>query len=466
MKVLEQGGLVLAGRSDEDLNAPYGPIIDALTWWSEQAERPLDLGDWPAELTRLVPALGDAVVGASPGGDADPTLTIRALRSWLEVMSRGAPTLVVLDDLHWADAATLLVLRSLFDRGAIAGLFVVGTYRDTDLDRRHPLAATLADLRRHEHVSRLSIAGLDQDGVVEFLSSAAGYAIDDSGRALADAVWQETAGNPFFVGEILRHLAETGAIVERDGTWTTDRDPADFGIPEGIREVVGRRLTRLGEDTERVLSAAAVVGLDFDIAIVADSVGVSADDVIDALELAGRAALVNEVTAERWRFSHAIVRETLLDELSSSRRVRQHRKVAAAIETARGRATSMPLRTNSRYHWGEAAAGGVDLAKAFEWGIRAGDLAFAKSAVEDAIRWYEHSLGLLDPDDPSPAEQCAVLVRLARCEGPCRRRIPRHDARGRRARLHARRSRAADRRARRYRTLGLRAGRRDRRPPS
>ena len=179
-------------------------------------------------------------------------------------------------------------MRSLFDREAIAGLLVVGTYRDTDFDRRHPLAATLADLRRHEQVSRLSIGGLDQDGVVEFLSSAAGYAIDDSGRALADAVWQETAGNPFFVGEILRHLAETGAIVERDGMWTTDRDPAEFGIPEGIREVVGRRLTRLGDDTERVLSAAAVVGLDFDIAIVADSVGISADDVIDALELRGR----------------------------------------------------------------------------------------------------------------------------------------------------------------------------------
>ena len=149
-------------------------------------------------------------------------------------------------------------------------------------------------------------------------------------------MWEETSGNPFFVGEILRHLAETGAIVERDGTWTTDLDPSEFGIPEGIREVVGRRLTRLGEDTERVLSAAAVVGLDFDVAIVADALGADVDDVIDALELAERAALVNEVTAERWRFSHAIVRETLLDELSSSRRVRQHRKVAAAIETRFG----------------------------------------------------------------------------------------------------------------------------------
>ena len=136
---------------------------------------------------------------------------------------------------------------------------------------------------------------------------------------------------------------------------------------------------------------------------------------IDALELAGRAALVNEVTAERWRFSHAIVRETLLDELSSSRRVRQHRKVAAAIET-RASSDLDVVANQLAYHWGEAAAGGVDLPKALEWGIRAGDLAFAKSAVEDAIRWYEHSLGLLDPDDPSPAEQCAVLVRLARAK--------------------------------------------------
>jgi class 3 adenylate cyclase/tetratricopeptide (TPR) repeat protein len=412
---LDDGGLVLAGRSDEDMTTPYGPIIDALTWWADGATKPLDLGDWPADVVRLAPELARAAAVEPPAGDADAALVTRALRSWLEHTTTDTPTLVVLDDLHWADAATLLVVRSLFDRAPVPQLLVVGTYRDTDLDRRHPLAATLADLRRHEHVTRLGIGGLDEEGVLEFISAAAGYDLDAAGRALAAGVYAETSGNPFFVGEILRHLAETGAIVQRDGTWTTDLAPGDFGIPEGIREVVGRRLSRLGDDTERVLSTAAIVGLEFDMRVVAGALGLDVDDAIDTLEHAGRAALVDEVTAERWRFAHAIVRETLLDELSSSRRVRQHRKVAAAIEA--NRAPNLDaVATQIAYHWSEAAAGGVDLDRALHWGTRAGDLALEAAAVDDAIHWYEHTLGLLDPDTPMLAAECGILVKLARAQ--------------------------------------------------
>ena len=323
--------------------------------------------------------------------------------------------LLVLDDLHWADAATLVLVRSLFDRSPPERLLVVGTYRDTDLDRRHPLSGVLADLRRHEHVTRLAVAGLDEQGVVEFLSLAAAYELDEPGRALARAVWEETSGNPFFVGEVLRHLAESGAIVERDGAWTSDLNPADVGIPEGIREVVGRRLTRLGPEVERILSTAAVVGLEFGVGLVATVLGDDADDVLDGLEDAGRAALVDEVTADRWRFAHAIVRETLLSELSSTRRVRQHRRVAVALETAH--ADDLDGVANQlAHHWGEAAVGGADVSTVVGWAVRAGDLAVAKAAMADAARWYEQALGLVDPDEPEDGALCAVLVELARVQ--------------------------------------------------
>jgi class 3 adenylate cyclase len=425
-RVLDQGGLVLAGRCDEDLSAPYGPVAAALTTWAAAVGAGADLGEWPGELVRMAPELADSLglAGADGDGSADPSLLIRAVRSWLAATAAATPTLLVFDDLHWADAGTLLVVRSLFDRAPLPHLLVVGTYRDTDLDRRHPLAATLADLRRHDHVTRVSVEGLDEHGVAEFMQRAAGFELDtDKAPALARAVWEETAGNPFFVGEVLRHLAETGAIVERDGVWTTELDPSEVGIPEGIREVVGRRLSRLSGPTEQVLSAAAVIGLEVDVDVLVRVLGSSDDDVLDALEGAEQAALMQEVTAGRWRFAHGIVRETLLDELSSSRRVRQHRKVAAAIEELAG-ADLDGAANQLAYHWGEAAAGGVDVDKAFAWGIRAGDLAVAKPAVDDAIRWYEHALGLLDPDDPMPELECAGQIRLARAQALLAHRHP------------------------------------------
>ena len=258
-------------------------------------------------------------------------------------------------------------------------------------------------------------------------------------------MWEETSGNPFFVGEVLRHLAESGAIVERDGAWTSDLGPGDVGIPEGIREVVGRRLTRLRAHVERILSTAAVVGLEFGVDLVADVLGDDVDDVLDGLEEAGRAALVDEVSADRWRFAHAIVRETLLAELSSTRRVRQHRKVATALE-ARHAGDLDEVVNQLAHHWGEAAAGGADVDTAVSWATRAGDKAMAKAAVADAARWYEQAVGLVDPDEPEGAALCDLLVKLASGPDAERRRgVPGDDAAGRRPRPGPRRPRTPHR---------------------
>ena len=130
-------------------------------------------------------------------------------------------------------------------------LLVLATYRDTDLDRTHPLADVLADLRRQPGVDRLDLEGLDEAEVMALMETAAGHDLDEPGLALARALHSETEGNPFFVGEVLRHLAESGAIVQRDGRWTSDTTLEEVGIPEGIREVVGRRLSRLPTHANR-----------------------------------------------------------------------------------------------------------------------------------------------------------------------------------------------------------------------
>src|SRR5262249_28739167 len=151
----------------------------------------------------------------------------------------------VIDDLHWAAKPTLLLLRHLIARQEGAATLVVGTYRDTELGvgggDTVPLVDMLADLRRLQTVERLALDGLDADAVTAFVEAAAGHALEEPGVALARAVHAETDGNPFFVGQVLRHLAETGAVSMRDGRWIYDVSLERLGIPDGIREVIDSR---------------------------------------------------------------------------------------------------------------------------------------------------------------------------------------------------------------------------------
>ena len=162
----------------------------------------------------------------------------------LAASSDNAPLVLVLDDLHWADKPSLLLLRHLLRSVTPIRVLILATYRDTDLDRSHPLADVLGDLRRESGVTRLDLMGLDGEGVEQLMESAAGHDLDGPGLELAQAVHTETEGNPFFVGQMLLHLAESGLIVQRGDRWTSDVALGDVGIPEGIREVVGRRLSR------------------------------------------------------------------------------------------------------------------------------------------------------------------------------------------------------------------------------
>ena len=277
-----QGALVIGGRCDEELALPYQPFAEALRFQSELEDVPTAwLGPLAGELQRLVPDLGERVPGlALPMRDDAESERARLFESvtlWLRTTAASVPVLLVLDDLHWADRPTLLLLRHLVHETPQDSLFIVGTYRSTDLDRAHPLATMLADLRRDGSVTRLALDGLTADGVAELLERSAGHDLDDAGVALANAVFAETGGNPFFVGEIVRHLVESRALVLRDGRWTSDLSLEEVGLPEGVREVVGRRISRLDEDTQKLLSVAAVIGAEFPLPVLAAVAGVDED---------------------------------------------------------------------------------------------------------------------------------------------------------------------------------------------
>jgi tetratricopeptide (TPR) repeat protein len=227
---------------------------------------------------------------------------------------------------------------------------------------------------------------------------------------LAHALRAETNGNPFFVREVLLHLVELGAITRRDGEWVAAVNLADVGLPQSVREVVGSRVRRLGEHAHRILGAAAVIGRDFDLGVLANAVGLDDDTVLDALDAAANAGLVADVPgiADRFTFTHALVQHTLYRDLSGSRRARWHARVAQALE-ALDKDGDGHRAAEFATHW-FAASRPADVDRAIEYAIRAGDHAAAQFAAADAARWYRAAL---DANGPVRDERtCSLLVRL------------------------------------------------------
>ncbi len=411
------GALVLFGRCDEELGISYQPFVEALTHHSAyvDADHVAELGAHSAELTRLVPDLADRFPGigdraTSGDAEADQYRLFEAVDSWLATAAGTKGLVLVLDDIHWAARPTLLMLRHVLRSATQARLIIVATYRDTDLDRTHPLADLLADLRRVPEVERLPLGGLDRSGIEDLMEAVNQAELNASARELAAAVHAETEGNPFFVGELLRHLAESGALVNEGGTWTLTTSVAEISIPDGIREVVGRRLSRLSDTANGVLSWAAVIGRELRLDILTAVAG-DQDECLDAIDEAVEARLVDEVGAGRWRFSHALVRATLLAELRTTRKVRMHLAVGEAYENLAPNDLAALAQ-----HFSEAAPLGAG-ERAVGYLLAAGDIATETLAFDEAGDLYRRALDIIEDVDlqvPELAADAAIGVAVAK----------------------------------------------------
>ncbi len=418
----DEGAMVLAGRCDEDLGVPYQPFVEALRWYAGHVPVPR-LGRHGGELVRLAPELAELVPGLTQPLRSDPETEryrlFEAVADWLADMSGEAPVLLILNDLHWAAKPTLLLLRHVLRAQEPARLLVVATYRDTDIGRGHPLTDLLADLRRDGSSRRLPVTGLDAPTVAAFLQAAAGHDLDEEGEDLAQAMWAETDGNPFFVTEVLRHLSESGALEQRDGRWVATSALEELGIPEGIRDVIGRRLAKLAEATNRVLTVAAVVGLEFEAAVVAAAGGLDEDAVFAGVEEAVAARLVVEAPgpAPRYRFFHTLIRTTLYDEVTAGRRVALHRRVGEAIEAIHPHHLDDHLPALA-HHWARASAPAAEVGKAVDYATRAGDRALAQLAHDEAAAYYAQAVELLDAaGEPAEGHQrVALLIALGEAQ--------------------------------------------------
>jgi predicted ATPase/DNA-binding SARP family transcriptional activator len=413
------GAVVLFGRCDEDGAVPYRAWVEALGHYVAHAGNdtlaqlgPRQLGD----LARLIPAISDRVPGvrapATTDLDADRWALFTAVAGLMTAASVDAPVMLVLDDLQWADKPTLLLLQHVIDTAAAARLLIVGTYRDSELSADHPLTGVLAALRREPGTERVTLRGLADHEVVRLLETRTGRELEPDALEVVHAVYRETDGNPFFATELIRHLAETGAMyLDDDGRWVPRAGLDEAGLPDSVREVMDRRVAHLGEECVRVLQVASVVGHEFDLATVAHATSASEADILEQLEAAEAAGLLTNLAPGRFAFAHTLVAHTQYAGVSPTRRALLHRAVAEAIEALDPSGARV---AELARHWAAAASPDAP-AKAIEAARAAGDRAMQALAPDDAVRWYGSALDLLvqSPDD---AVRCDLLIRLGRAQ--------------------------------------------------
>ncbi len=424
LQAREQGATVLYGRCDEDLGVPYQPWTQALAHLVREAPRPMLDGhveQHGGDLARLVPALRDRVADLPVPRHSDPEteryLLFAAAAGLLEAAGADEPLLLILDDLQWADQPTLSLLRHVMACSSMR-VMVLGVYRESDLSRDHPLTALLADLHREHGGDRIKLTGLESADVLALIEALAGHELDQSGRELALQITRETAGNPFFAGELIRHLSESGTIVHEQGKrLQVVGEVAELGLPQSVREVTGRRVERLGPDARTALSVAAVIGREFDLELLSAAVDLPQQRLLDLLDEAVAASLLQESAerAGRFTFTHALVEHTLYADLGRTRRALLHREIAQALEQQCGEDPGERL-GELAHHWGAAVVSG-DADKAIHYARLAGERALEQLAPDEAVRWYRRALELHEhgPDGGS-RERCELLIGLGEAQ--------------------------------------------------
>ena len=415
------GGLVLAGRCDDDLAVPYEPFVEALDHLVEHAPGELlerHIAVYGGSIARLVPALS-AHTAAEPTIAVEPSeseryVLFRAIEGLLAAACETAPVLLVLEDLHWAEVPTLNLLRRLLTVPRSWPLMVLCTCRVEGLSENHPLRELLARLHREPHVRRLELTGLDRADVVDLVRGIEEAPAGTTDRHLAQTLEVNTNGNPFFITELVRGLAETGALVSEDGcVRLTDGIDVTAHLPVSISETLEWRLRRLPDNVRRCLGVAAVIGEQFELDVVSRIAGTESS--LDAMEVGVAGGVLIEVPghAASFRFAHALMQRFLYRELGSARRRELHRQIAVAME-ARSDGEDGELAELAR-HWARALDADVDTA--LRYSTLAGDDALGKLAPDDARRWYESSLKLLaSKQGRHEAQMCDLLIKRGEAE--------------------------------------------------
>ncbi len=415
-----EGALVLYGACDAVVKTPYGPFVEALDRLVGVLESGPDpaqaLGPGGGELARLLPDLPARIAGLSAPVEADPD-TVRhrlhtAVSGLLARAGAERPLLLVLEDGHWADAGTLLLLRHLARSSWGGRVLIVVTLRDTELEVSPVLSDTLADLRRVDDVVRVRLDGLSGADVADFVRRAADSdELGPQARVLAETIHGLTDGNAFLVCELWRALVETGTVLVDDGRIAVARPLGEIATPAGVREVVSQRLARLHPGAGQLLELAATIGPEFELDVVRRAAGMDERELLAALEETVASGMIEELPGSRLacRFTHELVRRAVYDRLSRARRAELHLRVGEAL--VEGPAAEHAL-ADLAHHFTEAAPLGARAA-AVDYNVRAARAAAAALAFDDAAARLRIALDLGIDDD---RERALALLDLGAME--------------------------------------------------
>ena len=403
----QRGCLAVTGRCYEtEGTPPFIPFVEIVEHSARVVPKATfreALGDAAPEVARLVPELRQRFPDIGPPTDLPPEQQRRFLfnnfLAFIERAARVAPHTVLVDDLHWADESTLLLLQHIAQHLPQMPVLIIGTYRDVDLEVQRPFAKMLETLTRQRQAHKIALSRLPEARVAEMLASRGG---PDPPAALVRAVYRETEGNPFFVEEVFQHLDEEGRLRDAEGVWKADLEVDELEVPEGVRLVIGRRVDRLAATTRKLLTTAAVVGRSFDLPLLTVLGGDDEDDVLTALEEAESAQLIRTISSGRevrWEFAHGLIRQTLEGALSLPRRQRAHLRVADAMEEAHGDVVHRHA-ADLAHHLFQAGAA-ADSERTVRYLALAGDQAFDAGAFDEAARQFDAALALRDGDDPA-----------------------------------------------------------------
>jgi predicted ATPase len=406
------GFVTLAGNSyDREDSVPFMPIVEIFEVAMATSPTPKSfrefLGDEAAEIARLMPQLRRLFPDIPPPLQTSPEQSRRALfNAIVELMarrSRTAPLLLLVEDVHWAEEGTLALLTHLARASRNMRVLLLLTYRDDQPDPADLLIKTLAELIRLR-VQEIHLPGLPQTAVAEMIQALSGH---EPAPALVNLIYANTEGNPLFVEELIRHLERSGS----DGSGLEGINQTELELPYSLRLIIGRRLMRASEETQKILGAAAVIGRSFTFALLEAATHVEADVLVGLVEEAEKAGLITSrlrYPDAQFRFTHELIRRAVLDNLSIPRRQRLHLSVAAAIEELYSNTVEDHAEDLAHHLWN--AGGAAEAGKTIHYLQIAGAKAVQTTANVEAIGHFRKALELVNSAADSPERTHTELM--------------------------------------------------------
>jgi DNA-binding CsgD family transcriptional regulator/tetratricopeptide (TPR) repeat protein len=401
---------------EEEGAPPYWPWVQSLGSYIQQRDSEqlrFQMGPGAADIAEIIPEVRSKLpdLQSPPALDSPQAARFRlfdSITTFLKNASQEQPLMLVLDDLHWADKPSLLLLQFLARQLAESPLLLVGCYRDVEISRQHPLSDTLAQLAREPVFQRQLLQGLDEEDTRRFIES---EALIRPSPEVVETIYAQTEGNPLFMREVVRLLREQRELVMNE-----IRSRQGIKVPMGIREAVGQRLNRRSEQCNRTLTTASVIGREFSLHLIAHLMeDLSEENLLEVLEEALTAGVIEELPGpvERYQFAHALIQDTLVSELSAARRARLHARIGEALEELYG--------ANAEVHAGELAyhfAGAATVLgpeKLVRYSLLAGDRALVTYAPEEALHHFQRGWAAKE-SQPMNAESAALLLGLGRAQ--------------------------------------------------